>query len=59
VARTLAAQADPIRWEFFLYDRGTTLRGIRISTAALYEGDKVLELIPNSARESGWIKASR
>ncbi|MDR2052917.1 MAG: hypothetical protein LBP80_05840 [Treponema sp.] len=59
VARILAAQADPMRWEFLLYDNGATLRGIRISTAARYEGEEVLELIPNSARESGWTRPTR
>jgi hypothetical protein len=59
VARVLAARADPMRWEFLLYDNGTTLRGIHISTTALYEGERVLELIPNSARESEWTRTGR
>ena len=59
VAKILAAKADPIRWEFLLYDNGTALRGIRISTAAVYEGEKVLELIPNSAQESGGTRITR
>jgi hypothetical protein len=59
VARILAARADPMRWEFLLYDNGMTLRGIHISTAVRYEGERVLELIPNSARESGWTRTTR
>jgi hypothetical protein len=59
VARVLAAGAEPMRWEFLLYDNGTVLRGIRIATAARYEGQEVLELIPNSARESAWTKTTR
>ncbi|MDR0452405.1 MAG: hypothetical protein LBH15_05130 [Treponema sp.] len=59
VARALAAEAGPMRWEFLLYGNGTALRGIQITTAARYEGEKVLELIPNSARESGWTKTIR
>jgi hypothetical protein len=59
VARILAARADPMRWEFLLYDNGATLRGIRISTAARYEGERVLELMPNSARDSGWTRITR
>jgi hypothetical protein len=59
VARVLAAQADPMRWEFLLYNNGTTLRGVHIRTTARYEGDKVLELIPHSARESGWTRTGR
>jgi hypothetical protein len=59
VARILAARAEPMRWEFLLYDKGTVLRGICVSTIARYEGEKVLELIPNSARESGWTRTTR
>ncbi|MDR1411383.1 MAG: hypothetical protein LBI91_04170 [Spirochaetaceae bacterium] len=59
VARILAANAEPMRWEFLLYDNGTVLRGIQISTAARYEGQTVLELVPNSARESAWVKTVR
>jgi hypothetical protein len=56
VARILAAASEPMRWEFLLYDNGATLRGIRIITAARYEGDRVLELTPNSAQETEWAK---
>jgi hypothetical protein len=59
VAKILAAQADPVRWEFLLYGNGTILRGIRVSTTARYEEERVLELIPNSARESGWTRITR
>jgi hypothetical protein len=59
VAKVLADRADPMRWEFLLYDNGNTLRGTHISTAALYEGERVLELIPHSARESGWTRTGR
>jgi hypothetical protein len=59
VAKILAVQADPMRWEFLLYDNGATLRGIYITTTARYEGEQVLELIPNSARESGWTRITR
>lgn len=59
VARILTAEAEPMRWEFLLYDNGAVLRGIQIITAARYEGQKVLELVPNSARESAWVKTIR
>jgi hypothetical protein len=59
VARILAAGAEPMRWEFLLYDNGTSLKGIWIATTARYEGERVLELIPNSAREAGWTKVNR
>jgi hypothetical protein len=59
VARILAAEAEPMRWEFLLYEDGAILRGIQIITAARYEGQQVLELVPNSARESVWVKTIR
>jgi hypothetical protein len=59
VAEALTASANPMRWIFLLYGNGTALWGIRITTAVRYEGDEVLELIPNSAQESGWTKLSR
>jgi hypothetical protein len=59
VARILAARADPLRWEFLLYDNGAVLKGIQIITAVRYEGQEVLEMTPNSARESEWTKAAR
>jgi hypothetical protein len=59
VARILAAGAEPMRWEFLLYENRTSLKGIHIVTAARYEGEKVLELIPNSARQAEWTKIIR
>jgi hypothetical protein len=39
VARDLAGQAEPMRWELLLSDQGTVLRGIVMFTEALYEGN--------------------
>jgi hypothetical protein len=58
VAKQLAAQAEPMRWELLLYEGGTSLRGIKTATAVRYERDTIIELLPASAREAEWVKAS-
>jgi hypothetical protein len=59
VARELSAQAEPMLWVFSLYDNGTALRGIKTATSVRYEGNTVLEILPNTVREAEWIKSSR
>jgi hypothetical protein len=59
IAKELAARADPMMWVFSLYDNGTALRGIKTSTSVRYEGNTVLEVLPNTVREAEWIKSSR
>jgi hypothetical protein len=59
VARQLSAEAEPIRWEFQLYEKGKLLRGKRIGTGVRYEGDKVLELIPGTEVSTEWTKYGR
>ncbi|GHU98977.1 hypothetical protein FACS189483_07680 [Spirochaetia bacterium] len=58
VATQLVTDAEPMRWELLLYDNGTALKGIKVATGVLYEGDRILELFPGSARDAEWIKAS-
>jgi hypothetical protein len=58
VAKQLALQAEPMKWEFLLYERGTALRGIKIATAVRYEQDAIIEVVPGAAREAEWVKAS-
>ncbi|MDR1948892.1 MAG: hypothetical protein LBQ38_05845 [Spirochaetaceae bacterium] len=59
VAKHLVAEAEPMRWEFLLYEKGTALRGIKITTAVRYEGNTVLELLPGTTREAEWTRAAR
>jgi hypothetical protein len=59
VAKELTARAEPWQWELSLYENGTILRGIKISTAVRYEENRVLQLIPGIIREAEWIKSSR
>jgi hypothetical protein len=59
VARQLAAVAAPMAWVFSLYDEGTALRGIKTATSVKYEGNTIVEFLPNTVREAEWIKSSR
>jgi hypothetical protein len=54
VAQQLALHAEPMRWEFSLYDNGNVLRGIKIQTAVVYDGDKVLQYKKGSVSQTEW-----
>ena len=56
VASRLSAEAEPMRWEFRLYEKGKLLRGKRIGTGVRYEGDKILELVPGTEISAEWTK---
>lgn len=59
VARQIAADAEPLSWELSLYQQGTILGGVKISTGVRMENDRVAELLPNGdIREVIWTKAS-
>jgi hypothetical protein len=59
VAKELSAYAEPVMWVFSLYDNGTALRGIKTATTVKYEGNTILEILPNTVKEAEWIKSSR
>jgi hypothetical protein len=59
VAKRLSAEAEPIRWEFQLYEKGGLLRGKRIETKVQYEGEEILELIPGVEQPAEWTKYGR
>jgi hypothetical protein len=59
VARELSSRAEPWRYELFLFDNGTVLRGIKTSTGVSYGDDGVVEFIPGSSREAEWTKSAR
>jgi hypothetical protein len=59
VAGRLSSEAEPMRWEFQLYENGRTLRGKRIGTGVRYEGDRILELIPGIEQPAEWTKYGR
>ena len=58
-ARQLARGAEPMTWELLMYQGGTVLRGVRVSTAARISRGTVVELVPNGdVREVSWTKVS-
>jgi hypothetical protein len=59
VARELSIRAEPWQYEFFLYENGATLRGIKIFTDAVYDETRIIKLIPGAIREAEWTKTSR
>lgn len=59
VAKQLVLDAEPMRWELLLYEKGASLRGIKIATAVRYEGDTILEILLHSARDAEWTRATR
>jgi hypothetical protein len=59
VAGRLSAEAEPMRWEFQLYEKGRTLRGKRIGTGVRYEGNRILELIHGIEQPEEWTKYGR
>ncbi|MDR3167720.1 MAG: hypothetical protein LBT93_07235 [Treponema sp.] len=58
IAKILSAEAEPISWELMLYEKGTTLRGIKRATDIRYEGIGVLEFLRGTVREVVWIKSA-
>jgi hypothetical protein len=59
IARELSARAEPWQYELFLYEDGTTLRGIKIFTDVVYEDARIIKLLPGSVREAEWTKTPR
>ena len=56
----VAQGAEPMSWELSLYQNGTVLGGIRVSTAARISGGRVTELLPyGDVREILWTKTGR
>jgi hypothetical protein len=59
VARELSSRAEPWRYEFLLYEDGTTLRGVKIFTDVVYDNTRIMELLPGAIREAEWTKTLR
>jgi hypothetical protein len=59
VAKLLRAEAEPMTWELMLYGNGTTMRGIKRTTGARYEGLTVPEFLPGILQEVVWTKSAR
>lgn len=56
VARDLASVARPFEWRFRLSVDGTSLRGTKTSSAARYEGEKLLEVVHGVPRDAEWTR---
>jgi hypothetical protein len=59
IARELSVRAEPWQYEFSLYEDGTALRGVKIFTDVVYDGARIMELLPGAVREAEWTKTSR
>ena len=58
-ARQIAASAEPVSWELSLYQQGSVLSGIKLSTGIRLENGIVVELLPaGDVREVVWTKSS-
>lgn len=59
IARQLVEAAQPMEWRLQLYNKGSLLKGTKISTAVMYEQDNIIELIHNNGRPAEWQKMTR
>ncbi|MDR2070093.1 MAG: hypothetical protein LBP81_01560 [Treponema sp.] len=59
VARRLAEEAKPMRWEFLLYENGTVLRGIKTASVIHYELERMLEISHGVIQDVEWIRTGR
>jgi hypothetical protein len=59
VAEELVKAAEPMKWEMYLYDNGTQLKGVRIETAVQFEGENVFRFIPGAIKQAEWSKLAR
>jgi hypothetical protein len=59
VARRLSEEAKPMRWELFLYENGTILRGIKTASVIHSDLEKILTVTHGTIQEVEWIRTSR
>jgi hypothetical protein len=58
IARQLAAAAGPVSWELSLYQQGSVLSGVKLSTGVRLENGAVAELLPDGdVQEVVWTKS--
>ncbi|MDR3131017.1 MAG: hypothetical protein LBU18_05665 [Treponema sp.] len=58
-ARRLTGEAKPMRWEFLLYENGTVLRGIKISSVIDYGLETAMKITHGKIQETEWIRTGR
>jgi hypothetical protein len=59
IAKKLAEEADPMRWELSLFEDGLLLKGKRIETIAQAENYTTIIIIKNTESETQWSKMPR
>jgi hypothetical protein len=59
VAKRLAEEAEPMRWELLLYENGTVLRGVKTATGIQYDLEKLLEITRGAVQEVEWTRTGR
>lgn len=59
IAKVLAKEAEPIRWEFMLYENENLLKGNRIETTVEFEDYEKIVIRHNSVSQSEWNKLPR
>ena len=59
IAKILAKEAEPMRWEFMLYENENLLRGSRIETTVEFEDYEKIVIRHNSIRNSEWNRLPR
>lgn len=59
VAKRLADEAEPMRWELLLYENGTVLRGIKTASNIRYDLEKILEITHGTIQEVEWTRTGR
>jgi hypothetical protein len=59
VARHLAGEAKPMRWELLLYENGTVLKGIKTASGIRYDAERMPEITHGTIQEVEWIRTGR
>jgi hypothetical protein len=59
IAKVLVKEAEPMRWEFMLYESGNLLKGNRIETTVDFEDYEKIILRNNRVQKSEWNKLLR
>jgi hypothetical protein len=59
VAKRLADEAEPMRWELSLYEDGTVLRGIKTATGIGYDLGNLVEITHGTIYEVEWTRTGR
>jgi hypothetical protein len=59
IAKVLVKEAEPMQWEFMLYENENLLKGTRTETTVEFEDYEKIVIRHNSVRQSEWNKLPR